>query len=151
LRAILHATVILMFAFATMRPLRAQEVAAYLGFGSTHVSSTGAQIQTFSDGNLYKTPSLGDFFAHLGGSVFVTKQVGVGAEISWTTSQGYYAGIPYRPMLYNFDAIFRPANLALVQTRFVARLAGLFCIEFPQWVKRRAPHSTVPTWSLSAS
>ena len=59
---------------------------------------------------LYKTPSLGGFFAHIGASVFVTKHVGVGAEISWRTSQGDYAGIPYRPILYNVDAIFRPAK-----------------------------------------
>ena len=66
-----------------MRPLRAQEVAAYLGFGGAHDSSNGAQIETFSDGNLYKTPSVGGLFAHLGASVFVTEHVGVGAEISW--------------------------------------------------------------------
>ena len=110
MRAILNTTVVLVFAFAPMRPLGAQEVGAYLGFGGAHDSSTGAQIDTFSDGNLHKTPSLGGFFAHLGASVFVTKQLGVGGEISWKTSQGYYAGIPYRPILYNFDAIFRPAK-----------------------------------------
>jgi hypothetical protein len=110
LRAILNTTVVLVFAFAPMRLLHAQEVAAYLGFGGAHDGSTGAQIETFSDGNLYKTPSLGGFFAHVGASVFVTKQLGVGAEISWKTSQGDYAGIPYRPIFYNVDAIFRPAK-----------------------------------------
>lgn len=110
MRAILNTTVVLVFAFAPMRLLRAQEVAAYLGFGGAHDSSTSAQIETFSDGNLYKTPSLGGFFAHIGASVFVTKQLGVGAEISWKTSQGDYAGIPYRPIFYNVDAIFRPAK-----------------------------------------
>ena len=110
MRAILNTTVVLVFAFAPMRPLGAQEVGAYLGFGGAHDSSTGATIETFSDGNLYKTPSLGGFFAHLGASVFVTKQLGVGGEISWKTSQGDYAGIPCRPILYNVDAIFRPAK-----------------------------------------
>jgi hypothetical protein len=52
----------------------------------------------------------------------VTKQLGVGAEISWKTSQGDYAGIPYRPILYNFDAIFRPAKFTT--KRSVPELRG---------------------------
>ena len=111
MRAIFNAAVLLVFAFGPMRPLRAQEVAAYLGFGSAHDSSNGAQIETFSDGNLYKTPSVGGLFAHLGASVSLTKHVGVGAEVSWRISQVDYAGIPYRPILYNVDAIFRPDKL----------------------------------------
>jgi hypothetical protein len=110
LRAILNAVVLLVFAFGPMRPLRAQEVAAYLGFGGAHDGSNGAQIETFSDGNLYKTPGVGGLFAHLGASVSLTKHIGVGAEVSWRISQGDYAGIPYRPILYNVDAIFRPAR-----------------------------------------
>jgi hypothetical protein len=110
LRAILNTAVVLVFALGPMRPLRAQEVAAYLGFGGANDRSNGAQIDTFSDGNLYKTPSMGGFFAHIGASVFVTKRVGVGAEISWRTSQGDYAAIPYRPGFYNVDAIFRPSK-----------------------------------------
>jgi hypothetical protein len=110
LRAILNTALVLVFAFGPMRPLRAQEVAAYLGFGGANDRSNGAQIETFSDGNPYKTPSMGGFFAHIGASVFLTKHVGVGAEISWRTSQGDYAAIPYRPGFYNVDAIFRPSN-----------------------------------------
>jgi hypothetical protein len=110
LKAIFNTAVVLGFVFAPVQPLRAQEVAAYLGFGSAYDSSNGAQIETFNDGNLYKTPSVGGFFAHVGASVLVTKQVGVGAEISWRTSQGDYAGLPYRPIFYDFDAIFRPAK-----------------------------------------
>lgn len=110
LGAILNAAVILVLGIA-MGPLRAQEVAADVGLGGAHDSSSSAQIETFGDGNLHKTPSLGGLFGHLGASVFVTKQAGVGAEISWKTSQGDYAGIPYRPILYSFDAIFRLARL----------------------------------------
>jgi hypothetical protein len=86
----------------------AQEVAAYLGLGSAHDSSNGTQIDTFSDGKLNKTPSLGGLFGHIGASVFITKHLGVGGEISWRPSQADYAGIQYRPTFYTFDAIYRP-------------------------------------------
>ena len=93
---------------AVIPSLRAQEVAAYFGLGSAHDGSNGAQLSTFSDGNLYKTPSLGGLFGHIGATVLIDKQVGVGGEISWRPSQGDYAGIPYRPTFYTFDAIYRP-------------------------------------------
>jgi hypothetical protein len=109
LRAIINTAAVLVLIFA---PLRGQEIAAYLGFGGAHDSSSGAQIETFSDGTLFRTPHMGGLFAHLGTSVFVTKHMGVGAEISWKPSKGDYAGIPYRPIFYNVDAIFRPAGFA---------------------------------------
>ena len=90
-----------------VKPARAQEVAAYLGFGGAYDGSNGAQIETFGDGTLYKTPSLGGVFGHLGAAAFITKHVGVGAELAWKASQSSYAGIDYRPTLYSFDAIFR--------------------------------------------
>jgi hypothetical protein len=111
-RAILSTTAAHVLAFAPMCPLRAQEVAAYLGVGGAHGSSTGAQIETFSDGNLYKTPAVGGVFAQIGADVFVTKHMGIGAEISGEISKGDYAGIPYRPILYSFDAIFQPAKFS---------------------------------------
>jgi hypothetical protein len=110
LRAILNTTVLLLVAFAPMRPLSAQEVSAYLGLGGAYDSSNGAQIDTFSDGNLHKTPSMGGLFGHIGAAVFVTKHVGIGLEISGNLPKGNYAGIPYRPVFYDVDAIFRPAR-----------------------------------------
>jgi len=96
---------------------RAQEVAAYFGLGSAYDGSNGAQIDTFSDGNLFKTPSLGGVFGHIGASVFINKHVGVGGEISWRLFQADYAGIQYRPTFYTFDAIYRPATAS--KKRFV--------------------------------
>jgi hypothetical protein len=93
-----------------MRPLSGQEVSAYLGLGGAYDSSNGAQIDTFSDGNLHKTPSMGGLFGHIGAAVFVTKHVGIGLEISGNLPKGNYAGIPYRPVFYDVDAIFRPAR-----------------------------------------
>jgi Outer membrane protein beta-barrel domain len=111
LKSILSTVVILILglvAFAT--EARAQDVSAYLGFGSAHDSSNGSKIETFSDGTLYRTPSLGGFFMALGASVFVNKQVGIGADLSWRTPEGDYAGLKYRPSFYSFDGIYRPAR-----------------------------------------
>jgi len=100
-------------ALAVAAPLqlaRAQEVNAYLGIGSAYDSSNGAQIETFSDGTLYKTPSMGGPFGHIGASAFITRHVGIGTEISWRFAQADYAGINYRPTFYNFDAIYQPLS-----------------------------------------
>jgi len=105
---------------------RAQEVAAYWGFGSAHDSSNGSQIETFGDGTLYRTPNLGGFFMALGASVFVSKQVGIGADLSWRAPLGDYAGLQYRPSLYSFDGIYRPARWSTkrLEPEFRAGLGG---------------------------
>lgn len=90
--------------------VHAQEVGAYLGFGSAYATSNGSQIDTFGDGTLYRSPHLTGLFMQLGANVFFNKQVGVGAEMSWRPSEGNYAGLLYRPSFYSFDAIFRPAR-----------------------------------------
>lgn len=104
--------------------VRAQEVAAYFGLGSAYDSSNGAQIDTFGDGTLYKTPHLVGLFADLGASVFISKHVGVGAELAWRPSEGDYAGLLYRPSFSSFDAIYRPSRGST--KRFVPELrAGI--------------------------
>ena len=98
--------------FSSTRAARAQQVNLYFGFGSAHDSSSGRQINTFGDGTLYGTPGMGGLFTNFGVNVFITKQVGVGFERSWRTSQADYAGLQYRPSFYHFDAIFQPAKIA---------------------------------------
>jgi hypothetical protein len=113
LRSILKTVVTLWAGFLVpVQVVCGQEVAAYLGLGSAHASSSGLQINTFGDGTLYKTPTLGGPFMDLGASVFINKHVGVGAEIAWRPSQGDYAGIQYRPSFYSFDGIFRLAKVS---------------------------------------
>jgi len=92
-----------------MQSAFAQEVGAYLNVGSAFATSTGARIDTYSDGTLYKTPALSGAFGHIGGDVFLSKRIAVGGEISWRLDQGDYAGIPYRPTFYSADFIYRPA------------------------------------------
>ena len=94
---------------ASSQLVHAQEVSAYASLGGAHDSSNGAQIDTFGDGELHNTPKLGGLFGTIGGSVFLTRHVGLGAELSWRMRSDY-AGIQYRPSFSNFDVIFRPAS-----------------------------------------
>jgi hypothetical protein len=96
---------------SSTQPARAQQVNLYFGLGSAHDGSSSRQINTFGDGILYGTPEMGGLFTNFGVNVFITKQLGVGFERSWRTSQGDYAGLQYRPSFYHFDAIFQPAKV----------------------------------------
>jgi len=110
LRSIIHPVLLaIMGLCASPQVIRAQEVAAYFGLGTTYVSSNGTKIDTFGDGSLYKTPAMDGLFASLGASVFFTKRFGAGAELSWRPSEGDYAGLKYRPSFASFDGILRPS------------------------------------------
>ena len=108
MRLTLNTIAVLVAISTSIRPACAQGVAAYFGLGGAYDSSTGAQIDTFGDGTLHKTPGLGGLFGHIGAGAFINKYVGVGGDISWRFSQDNYAGIQYRPAFYTFDAILRP-------------------------------------------
>jgi hypothetical protein len=63
--------------------------------------------------------------------VFLTRRIGVGAEVSWR-SQGRYAGVKYRPSFYNFDAIYRPARpAARLVPEFRLGIGGVHVNYFP--------------------
>lgn len=134
MRTVIRSVVVTLAICASARLLRAQEVGAYLGFGSAHDGPNGSQIETFSDGNLYKAPSLGGVFGHIGAMVFVTKHVGVGGEISWRPSEAEYAGIEYRPTFYSFDALYRPSkgSSKRFETEWRAGIGGMRLTFFPE-------------------
>ena len=88
----------------------AQQVDAFLGAGSAYASSTGQSIDTFGDGTLYPTPSMGGVFTDFGLNVFLNSQVGVGWTASWRPAHDY-AGLQYRPSFNIFDAIYQPLKL----------------------------------------
>jgi opacity protein-like surface antigen len=112
MKLVLNSTLILVVGFSSStQAARAQQVNLYFGFGTAHDSSAGRQINTFGDGILYGTPEMGGLFTNFGVNVFITKQLGVGFERYWRTSQGDYAGLQYRPSFYHFDAIFQPAKV----------------------------------------
>jgi outer membrane protein W len=102
----------------------------YFGVGTTQLDSNGRSIDTFGTGNTFRTPSMTGAFGKVGGDVMITPHFGIGAETDFRFSQGNYAGLKYRPMFYDFNAIYTPfhttkrivpefqGGLGAVNTRF---------------------------------
>ncbi len=84
----------------------------HIGLGSAHAKSTGESIDTFGDGTLYNTPTLGGVFLNFGGSAMLTSHFGFGGELSVHPSKSDYAGLTYRPLFYDFNGIYQPLPLS---------------------------------------
>jgi hypothetical protein len=92
--------------------VKAQQVDLFLGLSTARDGSNGKQIDTFGDGTLYNTPSMGGIFSEFGAAVFPKPQLGFGWTISWKAAHDY-AGLLYHPSFNTFDAIFQPAKLRI--------------------------------------
>ena len=84
----------------------------HIGASGAYAKSTGQNINTFGDGNLYSTPSLSGVFMNFGGGIMVTPRLGFGGEFSFQPGKSDYAGLSYRPIFYDFNALFHPAPSA---------------------------------------
>jgi len=88
----------------------AQQLNAYYSVGTAMDSSSNTQIDTFGTGSPYTTPRMGGLFSDFGAGFMFAKKYGAGADISWRDTQAAYAGLNYRPLFYNFDAIYQPVK-----------------------------------------
>jgi hypothetical protein len=110
---------------ASARLANAQSASVYFGLGTAVDSSTGQPIDTFGDGTLFKTPRMGGLFETFGGDVMLRPHWGVGFETS-VRSQSNYAGLNYRPLFYDFNAIYHPIGIVgKVVPEFQAGLGGM--------------------------
>jgi hypothetical protein len=103
--------VIALIGFAAAMPLAHAQVPQgniYFGVGTATDSSSNQQIDTFGTGSPYTTPKLGGLFLDAGGGLMVTPHWGVGADLSWRTTQAAYAGLQYRPLFYDLNGIWQP-------------------------------------------
>ena len=82
-----------------------QQVDIAIGAGtvsapSSSISNVFTQFkQTLSGGN----------FLTIGGDALIHKSLGVQGEVSWRTSRTLYGGVlPYRPLFWDFNAIYAP-------------------------------------------
>jgi len=82
---------------------------AYFGLGSAHDGSTGQLLDLLGTGTPQPTSAMGGVFGTLGGGVMVNSHLGIGAEVLWRFTQGDYAGLGYRPVFYDFNAIYVPS------------------------------------------
>ena len=80
---------------------------AYVGVSTATDSSSNNLVNTFGTGN-YSTPRLGGAFGKVGADYMFKPWIGFGADMDWRLSQGAYAGLNYRPLFYDFNAIWMP-------------------------------------------
>lgn len=99
---------------------QAQSASVYYGLGTATDSSSNQQIDTFGTGSPYTTPKMAGLFSDIGGTFMFSKHVGLGADLDWRNTKAAYAGLNYRPMFYNFDAVYSPGKTK----HFVPELRG---------------------------
>jgi hypothetical protein len=125
--------------FGSVQLAKAQSASIYFGLGTARDSSNGQAIDTFGTGTLFNTPRMGGLFETIGGDVMFRPSFGVGFETSFQTQRNY-AGLNYRPLFYDVNAIYTPvvgtrkivpefqAGLGAVNLRFY--LNQNFCDSF---------------------
>lgn len=82
----------------------------FFGAGTMMDSSSRQAIDTFGTGTPFTTPTLAGTFGKAGADFMITPYLGFGAETDFRFSQGAYAGLTYRPLFYDFNAIFAPTG-----------------------------------------
>ncbi len=97
------ATLVAVFAFAGLAS--AQQGDAMFGFGT--LMSSGSCNSSNSSGFLL-CPEKGGLYNNIAADVVFHKRIGFAFETAWRTSQGSYAGQPYRPILSDFNALYQP-------------------------------------------
>jgi hypothetical protein len=103
---------------------KAQNATVYFGLGTARDSSNGQLVDTFGDGNLFSTPRMAGLFETIGGDFMFRPHLGVGFETSFQ-SQRNYSGLNYRPLFYDFNAIYEPiSNSGKIVPEFQAGLGG---------------------------
>jgi hypothetical protein len=93
----------------------------HFGVSGAHDKSTGQSVDTFGDGNFYNTAALDGVFLNFGAGMMVTKHFGFGGEFSFKPNKTDYAGLQYRPLFYDFNAIVHPMASA---KRVVPEITG---------------------------
>jgi hypothetical protein len=105
---------LLIFLFGGEKLANAQNASVYFGLGTATDSASSQAVNTFGTGT-FNTPRMGGLFETLGGDFMFRPKLGFGVE---TTFQGQknYAGLNYRPLFYDFNAVYEPVA---VTERFV--------------------------------
>lgn len=94
-----------------------------IGFGVGTVIAPSTK--TNSAGDLLQSMSGGTYLGFSGDYLF-WHHMGVQGEVNWRASQGYYFGNqPYRPILYDFNAIYAPPLGKHVQLELLGGIGGL--------------------------
>lgn len=96
-------------------PVCAQQIDVAVGGGSLT-----APINTTTFSGLNNSLN-GGTYAGVGGDFLFKRHIGVGAEVFWRTTQGLYnSQLPYRPVFWDFNAIYAPRFKKHVAAEIVA-------------------------------
>ena len=112
----------LLLLLMSVHPAKAQNVSVYFGMGTARDSSSGqfGNNLGFQPG-LFPSPSMGGVFGMFGGDYMWKPHLGFGAEYSFRFAQGPYEDLNYRPVFYDFNAVWRPITRS---DRFVPEFQG---------------------------
>jgi hypothetical protein len=105
--------------------IMAQQANVYFGVGTATDSSNGQAIDPLGTGTLYPTPKMTGAFLSAGGGFMFRPHFGVGANFSWRASQGFYSGLDYRPLFYDFNGIWQPVKTRRFVPEIQAGLGGV--------------------------
>jgi len=133
LKQTLRIAVLLTFACAALTAFSnfAQAQKIDVAFG---VSTTLAPKASFVDGGVESAPSLsGGAFPGVSGDFLFYHNLGFGAEVSWRASStncavalcGPDSGISYRPVFYNFNAVYSPKLASHAYLELVGGIGAL--------------------------
>jgi len=105
-----YAFVAVLFTFFSVAHFAsAQQADATLGFGAVMApSSSGCNIDPIS--GFPFCPEKGGVYPVVGADVIFHRRFGIGFDAAWRGGQGDYGGtgIPYRPILIDFNGVYQP-------------------------------------------
>jgi hypothetical protein len=114
----LIATILLCFCglFLSQSTAHAQQID--VAFGANTLTAPPASS---ASGDHFPQSLTGGFYPTLGGDVLFFHHLGIGGEVSWRASRSYFQGLfsqPYRPVFYDFNAIYAPPITHQIQLEF---------------------------------
>lgn len=101
------AIVAALFLFANLAT--AQQGDASFGLSAlTAPGASGCNVNSVS--GFFTCPQKGGVYPTIGADVIFHKRLGVGFDVAWRGGQGDYGGtgIPYRPILIDFNGVYQP-------------------------------------------
>jgi hypothetical protein len=115
--------------FLSQGTAHAQQIDVDLGLNTLTAPSASS-----ASGDHFPQSLTGGFYPTIGGDVLFFHHLGVGGEVSWRASRSYFQGLsslPYRPVFYDFNAIYAPPITHEIQLELQAGV-GAESIRFYQ-------------------
>jgi hypothetical protein len=117
---------LLLFIFGTVDLAHAQGGSVYFGLGTADDKSSNQLLDVFGLGNPIGTPKMTGLFGTFGADAMFKPHLGFGGEVSLRFGKGAYSGLAYRPVFYDFNAIWQPLSVTQrVVPEFQAGLGGV--------------------------